>query len=142
MSAEELKARKRGGSHPRTRVTFRLSGDVAEALRQLPNQTAFVEHAVREALGQVCPLCHGSGAAPGVHLSVSDLKRQPIRRIDRETAVQLRALVRLGRQLLATQLKLESTGAKSGLEFRLAREDQLLLSGIIPPGQFDLALKH
>jgi hypothetical protein len=142
MPVEKLKARNRGGSHPRTRVTFRLSEEVAGALRQLPNQTAFVEHAVREALAQVCPLCHGTGAAPGVHLSVSDLKRQPIRRIDRETAAQLKALVRLGRQLLATQLKLESTGATSGLEFRLAREDQLLLSGIIPPGRSNLALKH
>ena len=129
------------GAGTRTRFTFRLGSEVADALRQLPNQTAFVERTLREALGQLCPLCHGSGEAPGVHLSVSDLKRQV--RLDRSAAAQLRALVRLGRQLLATQLELNaSADNESGLLFRLAREDQLLLSGIIPSGQSEVALKH
>jgi hypothetical protein len=126
----------------KTRMTFRVQGDLADALRQLPNQTAFVERTLREALGQLCPLCHGTGQAPGVHLAVSDLKRTPIGRIDRSTAVQLKALVRLGRQLLATQLELEAVSTEKGLEFRLEREDQLLLEGIIPPGQSELALGH
>jgi len=125
----------------KTRVTFRVESDLADALRQLPNQTAFVERTIREALGQLCPLCHGTGEAPGVHLAVSNLKRT-IGRIDRSTAVQLKALVRLGRQLLATQLELESASTEGGLEFRLEREDQLLLQGIIPPGQSELALRH
>ena len=125
----------------RTRVTFRVGSDVADALRQLPNQTAFVERTLREALGHVCPLCRGSGDAPGVHLSVSDLKR--LARLDRSAAAQLKALVRLGRQLLATQLELNAPADDaSGLLFRLAREDQLLLSGIIPSGQSEVALKH
>ena len=125
----------------RTRVTFRVDGDVVEALRQLPNQTAFVERALREALGQLCPLCHGTGESPGVHLAVSDLKRQAIR-LDRSTAAQLKALVRLGRQLLATELELDAQGGGSGLGFRLAREDQLLLTGIIPPEKGEVALQN
>ena len=124
------------------RVTYRLAPDVASALRQLPNQTAFVERTLREALGHLCPLCRGSGESPGVHLVISDLKTQPIRRIDRSTAAQLKALVRLGRQLLATQLELDANGQHPGLEFRLARENQLLLSGFIPPGESEVALRH
>ena len=31
----------------KTRVTFRVEADVAEALRELPNQTRFVEDALR-----------------------------------------------------------------------------------------------
>ena len=127
---------------PKTRVTFRVGSDVVEALRRLPNQTAFVERSLREALGHICPLCHGSGDAPGVHLSVSDLKRQSIGRLDRASAAQLKALVRLGRQLLATQLELDPAGGEAGLLFRLAREDQLLLSGVIPSGRSELALSH
>ncbi len=125
-----------------TRVTYRLGSELTEALRQLPNQTAFVERTLRDALSHVCPLCHGSGNAPGVHLAVSNLKNQPVSRLDRQTAVQLKALVRLGRQLLATQLDLDATGDHQGLGFRLAREDQLLLAGIIPPGETEVALGH
>ncbi len=138
MSAD---ARSRRIGSGKTRVTYRVGSDVADALRQLPNQTAFVERTLREALGHVCPLCHGTGEASGVHLSVSDLKRQP-RRLDRAAAVQLKALVRLGRQLLATELELDASGRDAGLQFRLAREDQLLLRGIIPAGETELALKH
>ena len=126
----------------RTRVTYRVGGDLADALRQLPNQTAFVERTLREALAQVCPLCRGSGESASVHLTVSDLKDQPVTRLDRSTAAQLKALVRLGRQLLATQLELEASGEHSGLGFRLAREDQLLLAGIIPGGEAEVALGH
>ena len=140
MVPSDVRSPRRGDG--KTRVTYRVGGDVADALRQLPNQTAFVERALREALGHVCPLCHGTGEATGVHLSVSNLKRQPIQRLDREAAAQLKALVRLGRQLLATELELNSTGHDSGLLFRLAREDQLLLRGVIPTGQTKVALEH
>ena len=130
----------------KTRVTFRVQDDLASALRQLPNQTAFVERTLREALGHVCPLCRGTGESPGRPLVVSDMKDLPIERIDRDTAAQLRSLVRLGRQLLATDLELHLAGgayaSNNGLSFRLAREDQLLLSGIIPPGRSDLALEN
>ena len=72
-----------------------------------------------------------------MHLSVSDFKRQLASGgIDRAAAAQLKALVRLGRQLLATELELDEHGSRLGrLGFKLAREDQLLLSGIISSGQ-------
>ncbi len=124
------------------RVTFRLEPELAAALRQLPNQTAFVETMLREALGRLCPLCQGSGQASGVHLNVSNFKGLPVPRLDRSTAAQLKALVHLGRQLLATQLKLEASGEDQGLTFRLAREDQLLLSGKIPRGKGEVRLTH
>ena len=127
--------------HPKQPMTFRLPAGLSAALRELPNQTAFVEGALREALGRLCPLCHGSGAAPEVHLAVSNFKRLAVGRLDRESAAQLRALVRLGRQLLATDLKLEPTGG-TDLEFRLAREDELLLTGRIPRGSIGPRLTH
>ena len=118
--------------HTKRRVTFRLEESLAQALRVLPNQTAFVERALRGALEHVCPLCHGSGEVPGVHMTVSDLKGMPGQRLDRSAASQLKALVRLGRQLMATNLELEPSRGGGQLGFRLAREDQLLLTGRIP----------
>jgi hypothetical protein len=122
------------------RVTFRIDRELGEALRQLPNQTAFVERVLREALGRICPLCDGSGEVRDVHLAVSNLKRLAIGRLDRVGAAQLKALVRLGRQLLATNLELEP--ADGELEFRLARADELLLAGRIPRGTRDVLLTH
>ncbi len=122
------------------RVTYRLDPELAVALKQLPNQTAFVERSLREALNHVCPLCHGTGEATGVHLAVSDLKRSPLGRLDRPAAARLRALVRLGRQLLATELALEPSEVGSELAFRLERESQTLLTGRIPCGTRDLEL--
>ncbi len=122
------------------RVTYRLEPELVVALRQLPNQTAFVERTLREALGHVCPLCHGTGEATGVHLSVSDLKRSPVGRLDRAAAAHLRAVVRIGRQLLATELALEPAETESELVFRLERDDQTLLTGRIPCGRTDLEL--
>jgi hypothetical protein len=88
------------------RVTFRMPRDLTAALRRLPNQTAFVERVLRESLAHLCPLCQGSGQAPGVALSVSDFKTLQIRRIGRPAAAQLKSLVRLGRELQATALEL------------------------------------
>ncbi len=123
-------------------MTFRLSAELARSLRELPNQTAFVESTLREALGRVCPLCHGTGEAPGVHLAVSNFKQTPGQRLDRTSAAQLKALVRLGRQLLATELALDSTSQSDSLGFRLARADEVLLSGRIPRGESSLKLTH
>ena len=124
------------------RVTFRVDPELATALRRLPNQTAFVERVLREALGRVCPLCEGTGEVPGVHLSVSNFKDLPIRRLDRSAAAQLKALVRVGRALMATELKLQADSGGSCLGFRLAREDQQLLAGTIPGGGTQVSLKH
>jgi hypothetical protein len=124
------------------RVTFRVDPELAGALRNLPNQTAFVERVLRDALGRLCPVCAGSGEVPDVHLAVSNLKKLEGRRLERETAAQLKALVRLGRQLLATDLELVASSADGELEFRLARSNELLLTGRIPRGQSDLSLTH
>jgi hypothetical protein len=126
----------------RQSMTFRLSGDLVRSLRELPNQTAFVETALREAFGKLCPLCHGTGEAPGVHLAVSNFKQSPGARLDRTAAAQLKALVRLGRQLLATELALDSTSESDSLGFRLARADEVLLAGRIPRGERPLKLTH
>ena len=132
---------KRQALHVRQRVTFRLESELVAALRQLPNQTAFVQRVLREALGRICPLCDGSGEVPGVHLEVSDLKNVRHPRLDRTAAAQLKALVRLGRQLMATKLYLEA-GDGEQLGFRLARDDQLLLTGRIPRGAQDVTLAN
>jgi hypothetical protein len=121
-------------------VTFRLPADLASGLRDLANQTAFVERALREALGHVCPLCQGTGTAPGSRLEVSDLKARHLGRLDRPSAAQLKALVRLGRALLATELQLEDE--QGALAFRLARDREELLRGSIPRGKRELELTH
>lgn len=131
------------------RATFRLDESLLEALRTLPNQTAFVERTLARALGQLCPLCRGAGEVPGVHMNVSDLKRLPGRqRLDRAAASQLKALVRVGRALLATDLELEAEREGEQIGFKLARANELLLTGRIPrsrragrvePGEVTLA---
>lgn len=121
-------------------MTFRLPQDLSEELRRLPNQTSFVEGALREALERICPLCRGTGEVPPVHLAVSDLKRQV--RLDRAAAAQLRSLVHLGRELLATQLQLDAAPDGGGLGFKLARQDRVLLSGRIPNDRATVRLTH
>ena len=124
------------------KVTFRVDPSLADALRELPNQTAFVERVLREALGRTCPMCAGTGEVADVHLAVSDLKRLGVPRLDRTSAAQLKALVRLGRELLATELDLEPGRERDGLRFRLARENQTLLSGTLPRGNSPSQLPH
>jgi hypothetical protein len=124
------------------RVTFRVDREIASALRQVANQSKFVEQVLREALGRLCPLCAGSGEVHDVHLAVSNLKKLAVGRLDRVRAAQLKALVRLGRQLLATNLDIESSPDDGELEFRLARSNELLLTGRIPRRSSELALTH
>ncbi|MFQ5698288.1 MAG: hypothetical protein ACE5IL_08395 [Myxococcota bacterium] len=126
------------------KMTFRVDRDLALALRGVSNQTAFVESALREALGRTCPLCRGSGKTDEVRLRISDLKSLAGQgRIDRGTASQLRALIRLGRALLATRLELEpSKSEERGLGFRLARQDELLLAGRLGLREQPLDLTH
>ena len=128
-------------SRHKQRVTFRVEPELAAALRRLPNQTAFVEQVLREALGRVCPLCEGTGEVPDVHLSVSNFKDLPIRRLDREAAAQLKSLVRLGRELMATELRLQAIGEEQ-LAFRLARDGDELLAGTLPAGPGHSSLRH
>src|SRR4029078_7171031 len=88
----------------KTRVTFRVAKDLARSLRDLPNQTAFVEEALRSALGRTCPTCEGAGGARWASVAVSDFRQRALPRLDRDGAVQLKSLVRLSRQLAARQL--------------------------------------
>jgi hypothetical protein len=129
-------------SRAKQRVTFRIDPEIGTLLRQLPNQTAFVEQVLREALARICPLCAGTGEVRDVHLAVSNLKKLAVGRLDRVRAAQLKALVRLGRQLLATNLELEPSRDDGELEFRLARADELLLTGRIPRSNRDVTLTH
>jgi hypothetical protein len=56
--------------------------------------------------------------------------------------VQLKALVRLGRALMATDLTLQADSGGTSLGFRLARQDEELLAGTIPGGGTEVALSH
>jgi len=131
-----------GRTRTKQRVTFRIDPELGNLLRQLPNQTAFVEQVLREALARICPLCEGTGEVRDVHLAVSNLKTLAFGRLDRVRAAQLRDLVRLGRQLLATTLELEASCDEGELEFRLARANELLLQGRIRGGNREVALTH
>ena len=124
------------------RVTFRIDPELSAALRQVPNQSQFVERVLREALARVCPLCDGLGEVRDVHLAVSNLKKLAVGRLDRVRAAQLKDLVRLGRQLLATNLELEASQDGGELDFKLARANELLLQGRIRRGEREVALTH
>lgn len=115
----------------KTRVTFRVDSEIAQALRELPNQTRFVEEAIREALGRTCPTCQGSGWRPAGQLSISDFKEASLPPLNRTAARQLREIVRLGKQLLATELNLQVEEIDTGheLSYRLSRADEVLLTG-------------
>ena len=113
----------------KTRVTFRVARDLARSLRDLPNQTAFVESALRSALGRTCPTCDGSGRTRWLSVTVSDFKQAKLPRLDREGAIQLKSLVRLARELAASKLDLASSGGSAGFEFSLARGRDVLLRG-------------
>lgn len=117
--------------HMKTRVTFRVSPDLAEALRVLPNQTAFVEEALRGALGRTCPACAGAGRVHWKTVSVSDFKRASLPRLDRGGAIQLKGLVRLARELGASKLDLDKRSHARGLEFALSRGDDVLMRGTV-----------
>jgi hypothetical protein len=139
---QQFAARAMGRRRTKQRVTFRIDPEIGSLLRQLPNQTAFVEQVLREALAKICPMCAGTGEVRDVHLAVSNLKKLAVGRLDRVSAAQLKSLVRLGRQLLATKLEIEPSSDEGELEFRLARADELLLAGRIPRGHREVSLTH
>jgi len=115
----------------KTMVTFRVAAELAKSLRELPNQTAFVESALRTALGKTCPTCEGSGRARWTSVAVSDFKEKALPRLDRDGAVQLKSLVRLARDLAASKLDLTPRPDSSGVEFSLARGRHVLLRGTL-----------
>jgi len=115
----------------KTRVTFRVAADLAEALRDLPNQTVFVEQALRSALGRTCPACDGRGRVQWKSVSVSDFKRAALPRLDREAAMQLKGLVRLARELAASRLDLGKSSGTPGIAFALSRGESVLMRGTV-----------
>lgn len=114
-------------------MTFRLESELARSLRRLPNQTRFVEEALKAALGETCPLCDGSGRLVPAGLRVSDFRRSALPRLERQAAEQLKELVRFGKKSLATDLRLEAHPGEADLGFRIARDDETLLSGRLSP---------
>jgi hypothetical protein len=113
----------------RIRVTFRLEPELARSLRDLPNQTRFVEQALKQALGELCPLCGGLGRLVGGTMRVSDFRSASLPRLERAAATQLKGLIRFGRRSLATELALEARAGEGELGFRIARDRETLLSG-------------
>jgi hypothetical protein len=113
----------------KTRVTFRVENDLADALRDLPNQTRFVEDALRDALGRTCPACQGNGRLPLRRIRVTNVRTQGIRRLNRDEAQQLQKVFRLGQQVAATRIELVKLGRRVG--FRMQRENTEVLNGIL-----------
>ena len=115
----------------KTRVTFRVAPDLAEALRDLPNQTSFVEQALREALRAECPVCGGTGRVTHGALFVSNFREADLPRLKRDAALQLKGLVGLARRAAATSLELERTADGHGLGFAVVRGAHVLLRGTL-----------
>ena len=115
----------------KTRVTFRIANDLADALRDLPNQTHFVEQALREALREECPACGGTGRVSARGVTVSNFRLFSLPPLRREAAVQLKSIVGLARRAAATDVRLRSVRGK--LCFELARGAEILLEGSLGP---------
>ena len=113
----------------KTRVTFRVDGELADALRELPNQTKFVEDALRDALGRTCPTCGGEGRVSLRRLRVTNVRREGIGRLERHEALELQRVFRLGQEVAATRLELRRRGRRVG--FTLRRERTALLNGVL-----------
>jgi hypothetical protein len=117
----------------KTRVTFRVDPRLASALRRVPNQTRFVERALKDALGTSCPLCQGSGRLAVDSLRISDFRSEALPRLKRAAAAPLKGLIRFGKRMQATDLALEARPGDEELEFRIARDQEILLSGRLNP---------
>ena len=116
----------------KTRVTFRVAEDLAEALRTLPNQTLFVEQALREALREACPTCGGTGRVTARGLRISNFRDASLPPLRRDAAIQLKSIVGLARRTAATDVQLRSV--RGELSFVLARGAEILLEGVLGDG--------
>jgi hypothetical protein len=116
----------------KTRVTFRVAEDLAETLRALPNQTAFVESALREALRDKCPACGGTGRASAGGLRVSNLRSQSLGVLGRDAALQLKNVVALARHASATAVRLEKKRTNADISFVVVRGETVLTRGTLP----------
>ncbi len=119
----------------RTRVTFRVPDDLARQLREQPNQTSFVEAALREALRQKCPTCGGSGRVASGRISVSNFRSALLPALDRGSALRLKEVVGLARRVGASAVRLARIADTNAIGFALARGDEVLLSGSLSATQ-------
>jgi hypothetical protein len=117
----------------KTRVTFRIDDNLAIALRDLPNQTKFVEDALREALGRTCPACAGTGRLPLRSISVTNVREGGIKRLTRDEAQHLQRVFRLGQEVAATRIDLQRQGRR--VTFTMKREELDLLAGTLTSQQ-------
>jgi len=122
----------------KTRVTFRVSPELAESLRHLDNQTHFVEQALREALREKCPVCGGSGRVTDRGVRVSNFRDKALPPLQRDAAFQLRKIVALARRTAATSVELESRRG-GALGFVVARGADVLLRGTVRGGATELS---
>ena len=113
----------------KTRVTFRVAPDLAATLRELPNQTQFVEQALREALRERCPACNGTGRLVEGRLRVSNLRTVGLPSLSREAALQLKGLVALARRARATSVDLRREAGRTS--FVVTRGTEILLEGAL-----------
>lgn len=113
----------------KTRVTFRIADDLAETLRFLPNQTKFVEDALRDALGCACPSCDGTGRIPMRPLHVTNIREAGLRQLTREEALQLQRVFRMARAVAATGIHLKRRGEE--VLFTMARGNAELINGTL-----------
>src|SRR5262245_47014822 len=113
----------------KTRVTFRMAPDVVASLRGLPNQTQFVENALRDALLDKCAACSGTGRVERPALRVSNFRRAHLAPLTPEAAVHLRRVVGLARSLQATEVDLSPTPRAGVLGFSVARGRDVLVRG-------------
>ncbi len=42
-------------------ITFKVDQDLAELIKQLPNRSQFIRHAILNMMENTCPLCQGTG---------------------------------------------------------------------------------
>jgi hypothetical protein len=113
----------------KTRVTFRIADELADALRDLPNQTKFVEDALRDALGRACPVCEGSGRIPVRTLRVTNIRAAGIEELNRDQALELQRVFRLGRAVAATRIELKRRGPL--VTFTMSRDRAELINGTL-----------
>ena len=123
----------------KTRVTFRVAEELAEALRELPNQTSFVENALREALQAKCPACAGTGRVAAYGLRISNFRQSMLPPLGRAAAVQLKSLVQLARRAAATNVVLETDPGSRSIRFTVARDGEILTQGTLQEGRTSLS---
>ena len=124
----------------KTRMTFRLPDALATRLRELPNQTEFVEAALLDALGTRCPVCEGTGRLVTRTPRLPNWREARLPRLDRDTALQLKAIVQLARDLGATDVTISEDATHGGLRVALVRQHEQLFAGTIRDGHTQMAL--